>query len=73
MVVEVEHFAAGCAALQPVVLQQTTASDDGLIRRLARPDAGADTNRAYALQWYVFAALTVILYVALNLKRTPIE
>ncbi len=59
--------------LQPVVLQQTTASDDGLIRRLARPDAGADTNRAYALQWYVFAALTVILYVALNLKRTPIE
>jgi len=56
-------------ALQPIVLQQTGDVDDGLIRRWGRPDAGADKNRAYALQWYVFAALTVILYVALNLKR----
>jgi surfeit locus 1 family protein len=60
-------------ALQPIVLQQTSASDDGLIRRWDRPDAGADKNRAYALQWYVFAALTVILYVALNIKRVPTE
>jgi surfeit locus 1 family protein len=56
-------------ALQPIVLQQTSDAADGLVRRWDRPDAGADKNRAYALQWYVFAALTVILHVALNLKR----
>jgi len=59
--------------LQPIVLQQTSAADDGLVRRWDRPDAGADKNRAYALQWYVFAALALILYVALNLKRARPE
>ncbi|MCL4800359.1 MAG: SURF1 family protein [Burkholderiales bacterium] len=56
-------------AVQPIVLLQTSAADDGLVRRWERPDAGADKNRAYALQWYVFAALALVLYVALNLKR----
>lgn len=57
------------ASVQPIVVQQTSDAADGLVRDWPRPDLGADKNRAYALQWYAFAALTVILYVILNLKR----
>lgn len=55
--------------LQPFVVQQTSDSRDGLVRAWERPDAGADTNRSYALQWYSLALLAIILYVVLNLKR----
>jgi len=56
-------------AVQPVVVLQTSDSDDGLLRRWPRPELGADKHRAYAVQWYSFAFLTVVLYVALNFKR----
>ena len=55
--------------LQPLVVVQTSDAPDGLLRRWERPATGADKNRAYALQWYTFALLTVILYVGLNFKR----
>jgi len=57
-------------ALQPVVMQQTSSARDGLVRNWQRPDAGADRHRAYALQWYCFAVLAVLLYVFLNVKRS---
>ena len=56
-------------ALQPVVLLQTSDGADGLIRSWPRLDAGADTHRAYALQWYVMSVLTAFLWVTLNLAR----
>ncbi len=61
-------------ALQPVVVLQTSKldgelQDDGLLRQWPRAESGAAKHRAYALQWYIFALLTVVLYVALNLKR----
>ena len=56
-------------ALQPVVLLQTSESDDGLARAWERPDAGVDTHRAYALQWYALGVLSVVLFVSLNLER----
>jgi surfeit locus 1 family protein len=55
--------------LQPFVIEQTSDARDGLVRVWARPDAGADRNRGYALQWYSFAALAAILYVVLGFKR----
>lgn len=55
--------------LQPIVIQQTNDAGDGLVREWDRPDAGADRHRAYALQWFALAALAVVLYVVLNLKR----
>jgi surfeit locus 1 family protein len=55
--------------LQPVVIQQTGAAADGLVREWDRPDAGADRHRAYALQWFALAALALLLYVVLNLER----
>jgi len=56
-------------AVQPIVILQTSGADDGLARRWPDPDSGADKHRAYAVQWYIFAFLTVVLYVALNFKR----
>lgn len=55
--------------LQPFVLLQTSATKDTLTRDWPRPDAGVDTHRAYALQWYVMALVGIVLWVKLNLHR----
>lgn len=55
--------------LQPIVLQQTSAAADGLVRAWGRPDTGADRNRGYAFQWYALAMTILITYVALSFKR----
>jgi len=55
--------------LAPFVLQQTNDAGDGLVREWDRPDTGADRHRSYALQWFSFTALAVVLYVVLNTKR----
>lgn len=55
--------------LQPVVLQQTSDTNDGLVRHLERPDLGVNNHRAYALQWYAMGVLVVVLYLTLNLRR----
>lgn len=43
------------------IVQQTSASDDGLIRDWPRPDSGIDRHRGYALQWYSFAGISLAL------------
>jgi surfeit locus 1 family protein len=55
--------------LQPIIVQQTGAAPDGLVRAWERPDAGVNTHRAYAVQWYGLAILTAVVYVALGFKR----
>jgi surfeit locus 1 family protein len=55
--------------LQPIIVQQTGDAADGLAREWARPDTGVQKHRGYAMQWYIFAILTLILYVSLNLRR----
>ncbi|MBE0613331.1 MAG: SURF1 family protein [Burkholderiales bacterium] len=56
--------------LQPVVLQQTSDTADGLLRVWTRPDTGADKHRGYAFQWYSLATAILISYVAFSFKRT---
>jgi surfeit locus 1 family protein len=58
------------AALQPVVLQQRNDLGDGLLREWTRPDAGVNTHRAYALQWFAMSGLIVIIYVVLHVRRS---
>lgn len=59
----VERFAAWSGLkLQPVILQQTDAVADGLIRDWPKAGSGADKNRGYALQWFSMAALTIALW-----------
>lgn len=57
-------------SLQPFVIEQTSDARDGLLKAWERPDTGVDRHRSYALQWYSFAALAAVLYVALGFKRT---
>lgn len=56
--------------LQPFVIQQTSEANDRLVRAWERPDTGVDKHRGYALQWYSFAALALVLFIALSVKRT---
>lgn len=50
-------------ALLPLVIEQRSDTPDGLVREWPRPDYGAERNESYALQWYLFAALALVLFV----------
>ena len=68
--VSVGDFAAWSGlALEPTVIVQHSALDDGLVRDWPRPDAGAEKHESYALQWYSLAALSLVLLLVLNLKH----
>lgn len=58
-------------ALQPVLLLQTSATDDGLSRTWPRPDTGVAMHVGYAFQWYSLAATLAVLWLAMNIKRNP--
>lgn len=62
--VTVERYAAWSKLkLQPLILYQTDAIDDGLVRAWIRPDAGSERNIAYALQWFGLSALTAFFWL----------
>ena len=63
---------AGVAMLPIVVEQETSAREDGLVRRWADPGAGATMHRIYMWQWYAFAALAAGLWLYFTFRRrTP--
>ena len=65
----VEEFATWSGlALEPWVFEQHSALDDGLARDWPRPDAGVAMHESYALQWYSLAALSLVLFIGLNVK-----
>jgi len=55
--------------LEAWVLEQHAGPEDGLVRDWPRADEGVAMHESYALQWYSLAGLSVMLLVALNLKR----
>ena len=55
--------------LEPLVIEQHSDSGDGLARDWPRADLGIERNESYALQWYSFAALAIVLAVVLSLRR----
>ena len=70
--VEVTTFAAWSGlALEPYVIEQHSPFPDGLARNWPAPDSGAAKNESYALQWYSLAGLSVVLFVALSIRRAP--
>jgi len=67
---DIGEFAAQTGLkLRPYFLEQHSPADDGLVRDWPRPDAGVAMHESYSLQWYSFAALTVILLLALSFRR----
>lgn len=58
-------------SIQGIVVQQTSDLSDGLLRSWPAPDRGVNTHRSYAFQWFALAALIVVMFVALSLRRVP--
>lgn len=70
--VSVDEFAAWSGlALLRYAIEQHSAIADGLVRDWPHAAAGHEKNEAYALQWYALAALCVVLFVVLSLRREP--
>ena len=59
--------------LQPFVIQQDSAVDDGLKREWKRPDLGRNTHLAYAFQWYALSFAIFIYYLVTHVKRSPAD
>jgi len=55
--------------LLPFVIEEHTGPGSALVRDWPRPDAGAERNQAYALQWYSLAALAIVLAAVLSFKK----
>ena len=56
--------------VQPVVVQlDADSAASGFVREWTRPDERRQTNLGYALQWWTFAATTVVLWLVLNFRK----
>jgi surfeit locus 1 family protein len=67
---DIASFAAETGLrLQPRIIEQHSPLEDGLLREWARPDAGIDKHRSYALQWYSLAALAAALGIVFSLRK----
>ena len=53
----------------PIVIEQHSDLDDGLLREWPRVDFGVEKHDSFALQWYSFAALAIVLAIALSFRR----
>jgi surfeit locus 1 family protein len=62
-----EH--AGKWRMQPFVLQQSSDTQDGLVRDWLRPSTGVEKHRGYAFQWYALAATALIFFVVTGFRR----
>jgi surfeit locus 1 family protein len=68
--VEIPAYAAETGLpLLPLVMEQHSDTGDGLLREWPRPDLGVEKHESYALQWYSFAVLAVILWLVLSFRR----
>ncbi|MFA6310219.1 MAG: SURF1 family protein [Sterolibacterium sp.] len=68
--ITVERYAAWSKLkLQPMILYQTDAVDDSLVRAWVRPDAGSERNFGYALQWFGLSVVTLIFWLRHLFRR----
>lgn len=65
------YRAAYPVALQPVMIQQESALDDGLTREWPRPDLGVDKHYGYAFQWLALAVTILVFYLVTHVRRRP--
>ncbi len=55
--------------LMPFIIRLDTKSDHGYVRKWQLPGSGENTHYGYAFQWFSFAAVLVIIYLVLNIKK----
>jgi surfeit locus 1 family protein len=63
------YRAARPLAIQPFMIQQTSPTDDGLVRDWPAPDFGIDKHYGYAFQWFALAATLLVFYAATRYRR----
>jgi cytochrome oxidase assembly protein ShyY1 len=56
-------------AIQPFVIRQDSALDDGLVRAWDPPDFGIDKHYGYAFQWFALAATLFGFYAFTQFRR----
>lgn len=53
----------------PMLVEQTSAAADGLIRDWPLPSSGVEKHRAYAFQWYALTAMAFLFFVVTGFRR----
>lgn len=53
----------------PLLVEQTGARDDGLVRQWPAPALDVDRHKGYAFQWYALAAMAFVFYLMTGLRR----
>ncbi len=56
-------------AVQPVVIQQESPLEDGLVREWDPPNLGVDKHYGYAFQWLALAATVLVFYLVTHVRR----
>jgi len=59
--------------LQPVVIQQESPLEDGLVREWDPPDLGVNKHYGYAFQWLALALTILVFYIVTHVRRRPPE
>jgi len=60
-------------AIQPVVIEQESTLEDGLVREWDPPNLGVDRHYGYAFQWFALATTILVFYLVTHVKRRPPE
>jgi cytochrome oxidase assembly protein ShyY1 len=67
---EVSEFASASGmTIQPILIEQTNDTHDGLVRSWPRPSSGIETHYGYAVQWFGLAATAFIFFVVTGFRR----
>jgi surfeit locus 1 family protein len=55
--------------VQPIMIQQSNDTGDGLVRERPSPARSINVHRSYAFQWFALAVLIAFVYVWFGLRR----
>jgi surfeit locus 1 family protein len=56
-----------------IILMDASDKIGGFVRDWPKPDFKIDMNRGYAVQWYLLSVALLVIYFALNLKKTTLS
>lgn len=59
--------------VQPFLVEQLSATEDGLVRDWPRPSVGVERHLGYAFQWYALVAMAAVFFVVTGFRRGKSE